>query len=484
MRDAGLRAMAAWALLNLAACASPPAVPRPADTTPPARWSHAGAAPPVRSDAAMDPARPWWAELGDPRLDALQEQVLRGEVEMLRKAIAWRIAELQVRQAALAEQPQASLSLGASSSRSLRGGGGSTTVINGVNVPVAGTSGSWQSNYGANLSLGYEWDVWSRLSASTQAAQADAQARLEDLREARGVVSLQVAQAYWRIAALDAQQPLLVDQQRLADEAVRLAQRRLEEGKLRVVDVDTAISQRYQVQKRLEGAKVDRALHLQTLGRLLDQPAPALEPGDARLPAAEPPAYELDDPPRTLERRPDVRRARMAVDAELARAQVAEAARYPALRLNPVLTTSGSSWRDWFSQPLATLGLSLAVPLVDWRRLDAQRDVARLTLDDAALALRAAVRQALADVESALLEGQRWQADWRAAQTLQEEKRRAERVARQRFTAGAAARLDLIQAHQARLDAEVILIDMRLHAWLNRAQLLKAVGAATTPSHE
>jgi outer membrane protein TolC len=485
MREARLWAVAACALLNLAACSSPPAVPRPAETAPPARWSYADAARLAMSPgASVEPAQPWWAELDDPRLNALQEQVRRGAVDMLRKAIAWRIGELQARQAALAEQPQVSLSLGASSSRSLRSAGGSTTVINGVNVPVESTSGRWQSNYGANLSLGYEWDVWSRLSASTQAARADAQARLEDLQEAREAVSLQVADTYWRIAALDAQRPLLADQQRLADEAVRLAQRRWEEGKLQALEVDTAISKQFQAQKRLEGAKVDRELHLQTLGRLLDQPAPALGPGDARLPAAEPPAFELDEPARTLERRPDVRRARMAVDAELARAQVAEAARYPALRLNPVLTTSGGSWRDWFSQPLVTLGMSLAVPMVDWRRLDAQRDVARLTLDDAALALRAAVRQALTDVEVALLEGQRWQADRLAAQTLRDERLRAERVARERLAAGAAARLDLIQAQQARLDAEVILIDMRLRAWLNRAQLLKAVGAVTLPSHE
>jgi outer membrane protein TolC len=217
---------------------------------------------------------------------------------------------------------------------------------------------------------------------------------------------------------------------------------------------------------------------LQALGRLLDLPPPDLPLGAARLPATEPTALALGAPEQTLARRPDVRRARLAVDAELARTRGAEAARYPALRLNPGLSTNGSSWREWFSQPLATLGLSLAVPLVDWRRLDAERDLAHLQLDDAALALRAAVRQALVDVESALLEDQRWQGDWAASKDQLIEKTHAETVAQQRLAAGAAARLDLLQASQARLEAELALIDLRLRAWLNRLQLLKAAGAA------
>jgi outer membrane protein TolC len=168
----------------------------------------------------------------------------------------------------------------------------------------------------------------------------------------------------------------------------------------------------------------------------------------------------------------------LAVDAALARSHSAEAARYPSLNLSSGLNTSGSRWRDWFSQPLATLGLNLAVPLVDWRRLDAQRDLSHLALDDAALALRAAVRQALVDVESALLERQRWQADWQAAQTQQMEKAKAEAVAKQRLEAGAASRLDALQARQARLGAELDLIDLRLRAWQIQLQLLKAMGEA------
>jgi outer membrane protein TolC len=351
-----------------------------------------------------------------------------------------------------------------------------------VSVPVAGQSGGWQTSYGANLGLSYEWDVWSRLSQATQAAQADADSRLEDLRDARALASLHVAEAYWRMAAIDAQQPLLAEQQQLADEALRIAQRRWAEGKLRAPEVDAVISQQYTARKRLQGTQVDRQLQLQTLSLLLDQAPPEIAPGQAQLPPGEPALLELGPPAQTLERRPDVRRARLGVDAALARSHSAEAARYPALNLGTGLNTNGSHWSAWLSQPLATLGLNLVVPLVDWRRLDAQRDLSHLALDDAALALRASVRQALVDVESALLERQRWQADWQAAQAQQIEKAKAEAVAQQRLDAGAASRLDALQARQARLGAELDLIDLRLRAWQIQLQLLKAVGTAVPSS--
>jgi outer membrane protein TolC len=466
-----------WLLLSLAGCAGPGALQRPPEPLPPAAWSNVAASTaPTNPLSQLSPA--WWLALGDAQLDALQAQAQQTHLNTLRRNLAWRMGQLQARQAGLDEQPRLNLSLGSNASKNLQPDGGSTTVVNGVSVALAGQDAGWQTNYGANLGLSYEWDVWSRLSQATQAAQADADSRLEDLRDARALASTQVAEAYWHIAAIDAQQALLTEQQQLADEAVRIAQRRWAEGKIRALDVDTAISQQYLIRKRLQGSQVDRALQLQTLSQLLDQAPPAIAPGQAQLPLVEPTVPELGLPAQTLERRPDVRRARLGVDAALARSHSAEAARYPALNLSTGLNTSGNRWRDWFSQPLATLGLNLAIPLVDWRRLDAQRDLSHLALDDAALALRATVRQALVEVESALLERQRWQADWQAAQTQQMEKAKAETVAKQRLDAGAASRLDALQARQGRLEAELTLIDLRLRAWQIQLQLLKAMGEA------
>ena len=460
-------------LASLGGCTASPELQRPADPVPPAGWqggSMATAAPPVSS-----PEKPWWRDLDDPQLDALQAQAAQTNIDALRHALSWQNALIQARLTGLNEQPRPSLSLGANTSRVLHTGA-TSVVVNGVSVPVSTTSTS--HNFGSNASLSYEWDLWSRLSQATQGDRARAEIAREDMRSARWLVSAKVAEVYWTIAALDAKAPLLAELAQAADEAVRIAHVRMQEGTLRADEVDAVISQQYEARKRVGDAQADRREKQHSLAVLLDRDPPLLAPGEARLPPGEPAEPALGTPAQTLQRRPDVRQARLAVDAALANLHVAQVSRYPALSLNLALRTNGETMRDWFSQPIATLGQNLLVPLVDWRRLDAQRDQARNALDDAALALRASVRQALVDVEDALVERERWQRAWQAARMQSVEKDKVYAVARVRREVGVFGRLDVLQSRQAVLMAQIDLIDLRLKAWLNLLTLYKALGGA------
>jgi len=444
----------------------------------------ASPAPAPAPAAVQSPAAPWWQALHDPRLDALQAQALQTNVDALRKALSWQSAQAQARLTGLDEQPSPSLGLNASTSRALHAGT-TSVLVNGVNVPVD-TGARTTRSYGASAGLSYEVDLWSRLAQATRADRADAALRREEWYGARWLLGTRVAEAYWTIAAIDARLPLLTELAQAADEAVRIAQVRLKEGKLRADEVDVVVTRQYEARRRVADAQIDRRLRLNALAVLLDRDTAALEPqlapGMVRLPAGEPPPPTLGTPAQTLERRPDVRQARLAVDAALARLHVAEAARYPALNLGLNLLTNGGDWGHWFSQPLATLGAGLAVPLVDWRRLDTRRDIARNTLDDAALALRATVRQALTDVDNALLERERWRQAWQAAQAQRAEKEKVHAVARLRQEAGAAGRLDVLQSREGVLAAEIELIDLRLRAWIDLMTLYKATGEGAESS--
>jgi outer membrane protein TolC len=170
-----------------------------------------------------------------------------------------------------------------------------------------------------------------------------------------------------------------------------------------------------------------------------------------------------------------VQRARAQVDAALARSQAAEAQRYPALSFSASLGTGGSAVRDWFSNPVAALAGNLVVPLIDWRRLDLQRDAARTELELAALSLRETVARALVEIEAALIDGQRLQQQLDANGTRLREAQAAERVAALRLEVGAIARADFLQAQNARLEAEQGRLQLQLRAWLNRAQLARAL---------
>jgi outer membrane protein TolC len=126
-------------------------------------------------------------------------------------------------------------------------------------------------------------------------------------------------------------------------------------------------------------------------------------------------------------------------------------------------------------QPLASLAANLVVPLIDWRRLDIQREMAQGELELAALALRDGVARALLEVDTQRLELQRLQRQ--RVVTLQRlaETRRAEQQAQLRLELGALGRAEFLQIHLARLDAELSEITLRQRSWQAQAMLARVL---------
>ena len=443
------RALAAATLLALlAGCAVPPVQRPPEPTDLPLQWSLGAAA-----------GAPGWSGALDPALAALQEQALQANRDIRLAMLRWRIAQQQLRAGELARAPQPSVGLNASSS-----------------LATASPLPDWRSQFGASASLAYEVDLWGRLAAGVAASQAQAQASRRDIVVARLLIRSQVAEAWWQLGA-NRQQRALVGPQREAAQAVLEATRaRVREGRLAPIEIDRAANTLQQQELRLAQLAADDAQALQTLALLLDQPALRLASAPA-LPEGAPPLPPLADPARVLERRPDVQRARLAVDAALARLQVSEASRYPGLSFSTGVSTGGSVALDWLRNPVASLAGNLVVPLVDWQRLDLQRDTARTELEVAALQLRDTVQRALAEVERLLTERTRLEQAWLAQQARLREAQQAEQQAQARVQAGALAPADGLQARGARLAAEQDSIGLRLQQWLNHAALHRALAS-------
>ena len=304
----------------------------------------------------------------------------------------------------------------------------------------------------------------------------------------RTLLRQRVAESYWQLAAAREQGALAQQQLQLNRELLAATRLRVREGQLLPIEIDRAAATLQQAEVRLADLQADGAQQRLQLALLLDEAPPGPQLQQPRLPStvpstvpgAEPgtlPApWRIDaDPATVLERRPDVQRARAQVDAALARSQAAEAQRYPGLSFSASLGTGGTAVRDWLSNPVAALAGNLVVPLIDWRRLDLQRDAARTELELAALNLRETVARALVEIETALIDGQRLQQQLAANATRLREAQAAESVAALRLEVGAIARADFLQAQNARLEAEQGRLQLQLRAWLNRGQLARAL---------
>jgi outer membrane protein TolC len=352
--------------------------------------------------------------------------------------------------------------------------------VDGVNVPVS-TGAGWSRSYGASVSAGFEWDLWGRLSQATAAQAALAEAARTDIAAARALLLTQVAERYWSAAAALAQQPAVREQERLAQEILQLTTLRVREGKLLPIEIDKASSTLIADQGRRIDLEADAQLQRHQLALLLGEALPGPDLEAARLPPGDPPRWALAAPAEVLARRPDVQRARLDVDAALARLHAADADRYPRLSFSASVSTGGIEARDWLSQPFLSLASNLVVPMVDWRRLQLQRDSARTEVEVAALSLREVVGKSLVEVEAQGIERQRLQQQSTALNARVNDLRQAERVAEARFEAGAIARLDWLQARRARLAGEQEQEQLRLRRWLNHTAMYRVLGLEMGP---
>ena len=406
-----------------------------------------------------------WPGADDPALDALLQLAEQRNRDLAQAALRLQAAGLQQAQGQLRVTPSV----------------GGTAGVSKPLDPSLPTDISRSS--GLNLGVAWEADLWGRIEAQQRLDAALQRAAETDIRAARLSLRNRVAELYWQIASAQQQAQLATRQAGIARELLEATRLRVREGKLTPIEIDRAAATLQLTEVRLADLQADSRQARLQLALLLDQPPPGPPLPEARLPD-DFPAVALPDgaPAQVLARRPDVQRSRAQVDSALARLQVSEAARYPTLSLSGSLGSGGASLSDLFKNPIASLNGNLVVPLIDWRRLDLQRDGARTELELAALQLRETLARALTEIESAWLDDERLRQQLAANATRLVEAREAERLAALRFDVGVLARTELLQAQTARLEAEQGRMQLQLRAWQQRAQLTKSLAWAVAGS--
>jgi multidrug efflux system outer membrane protein len=189
-------------------------------------------------------------------------------------------------------------------------------------------------------------------------------------------------------------------------------------------------------------------------------------------------------PADALSQRPDVFSAERDVAAASADVGSAQAERYPRLSLsgsigNSRFRTGGvtTTLDTWSIGPLA-----LTLPLFDGGRRAADVDAARARYEEAAALYRARVRQAVREVEEALVNLQSTAAREGDAQTAVAGYRASFTGTDARYRNGLASLVELEDARRLQLGAETTLASLqreRLSAWV---ALYRAMGGGWTPA--
>ena len=410
----------------------------------------------------------WWQRQGDPLLVELIEAA-QAQSPSLAQAMT-RLAQARANQTAANAVllPQANASAGIS-----RG-------VNQPNTPVATTA-----NVG--LQASWELDLVGANKAVNDAALANVQGSQALWHSARVSVAAEVAQTYYRLATC--QQLLGVAQ---ADAASRSETARLSDISANAGFTATGTSAlarasaaeaRSRVTRQQEScdlstkalvalAGVDEAHLRQKLALALVQPAQAAPFSIASVPA------------QTLAQRPDVFAAEREVAVASAQVGSAKAQRYPRLTLNgsvgAVRVSSGSATSNvstWSFGPLA-----LSVPLFDGGQRVANISLAETQYVQAVTTYRAQVRQAVREVEDALITLQSTETRQANAEVSREGYAQSLSATQVRYDQGLASLVELEDARRVSLAAQSGLLNVALERHLAWVALYRAVGGGWNPT--
>jgi NodT family efflux transporter outer membrane factor (OMF) lipoprotein len=451
----------------LASCAiTPPPARVAADL--PAQWQA-----PLPHGGTVAQLSQWWQGLGDPLLVELIDAAQQASPTLA-------AARARVEQARAARR-----AAGAALAPTLDASANASRGVTQPAVPLATT-------LQGGLQAGWEVDLFGARRADSDAAQARLDGAQAAWHDARVSVAAEVASQYFSQRACERQFGVSqrdaasrAETARLADLAARAGfQAPAEAALARASAADSAA--RLKQQRAL--CDIDIKALVQLTG--LDEPrlrerlsaAPASTVLSAGFAGATP--FAIDQvPAQALAQRPDVFQAEREVAAASAEVGSAQAERFPRLTLAGSVGTmrvraGGATTQldTWSIGPLA-----VTVPLFDGGRRAAGVDAAQARYDAAAAQYRGKVRQAVREVEEALVNLGSTRARSEDAAVATDGYRASFAATEARYRSGLASLVELEDARRTLLAAETGLLSLqreRIAAWI---ALYRAVGGGWTP---
>jgi multidrug efflux system outer membrane protein len=465
-------AVAGLALLALAGCATAPVYQRPVVEMP-AAWKVEA---PWRESTPNDSVArgPWWRRFNDPQLDALEERALAASPTLAASAARLAQARATVDAASAGLFPQVGLS-----SRAGRLKISPNRPLTNYSSPNLSTV---QNDFALSFTVNYEADLFGRVRGTIESAQASAQQSAADFENVRLVLTSDLAANYFNLRELDIELDVLAQSIALQRKALEFATARHDLGATSGLDVaqqqallDTTLTQVEVLQRQR-----DQFEH--AIATLVGTPAPVFALA-AETGLRTPPALPLGVPSDVLERRPDVASTERAMAAANAQIGVARAAYYPSINLAPTAGLDSRTLSTLFdaSSVLWSLGVSLAQPLFDAGRTDANVSFARSGYDAAVANYRRTVLTAMQEVEDGITGSAALDRALVQARRATVSSERVLQLANDRYQGGAATYLEVITAQQSLLSSQRQAAQLLGQRLLVSVFLVKALGGDWNP---
>jgi len=459
-----LGALAAAGLLGLCSCATTDSAGIATGTVPtPARWQQDSAAQGGLDSTAL--AR-WWERFNDPVLTELVNGALKTSPTVrtaLAKIESARAAH-RVQRANLLPSLDASASAKSSSSTDR-----STDVTTTSRSASAGLDASW------------EIDLFGTQRKALDATAADLAEAEENLRDAQVSLAAEVASTYVTLRSAEAKLASVRQTLVTREQTLQLIQWQEQAGTGSALETQEAVSTVESVRASIPTLEQTVLETRNQLAVLCGQTPGALDAqlgSDAGHVPAAPAAIAVGIPAETLRQRPDVRSAGRAVEAAAARTESARRDRFPTLSLSGSLGVEALSAGKLFSpeSSVASALGSLSAPIFAGGKIQQTIAVKAAAEKQALITYESTVLSALADVENALSSIKRNSKRLAALDKAAAAAREAATLAHQKYEAGQANFLTVLDADRSQLSLEQDQIAATADLSTSHVQLYKALG--------
>lgn len=422
----------------------------------------------------------WWEVFGDPLLNSLEQQAVVYNPNLL--AAIDRVAQARavagVDRSAL--YPQINLSPVYSNQANLfklflpPGSGGL--------LPIGTFPTIYRIHqllYTMPLNMSYEIDVWGKIRRQYESGVYNAMAQEENFRVALLTLTTDLAAAYFKMRAFDAQLQVIEGNLDLLRKSLVLTQSRYDKGLVSEQDVLAARQEVTDNEAIYYDTLRQRELQVDAIATLAGMPASEL--CVEKMPLTEPPPIiPAGLPSSILAQRPDLAAAERTMASQHELIGVAYAAFFPSFELTAALGFSSPDIRQflhWKSR-LWAMGVNAMQPIFTGGYNQANLNLAYAEYSEASHNYQDKVLTAFQEVEDALvnIEMQAKQYDSYVESTDVADKR--VRISLRRYENGVTNYLEVLDSERNKMAAESNQVNVLGYRYISTIQLIKALGGS------
>ena len=451
------------AVLGVTGCTMGPEPERPVTAADVGEsYVHAGEDPAVE----LPEVSPWWKSFGDETTVELVELALEKNLDLRVAAARVLEAEAALKKAGGGRLPQVGYGVGASKQR------------NSFVLPEIGRRTIDATTYSYDFSVSWQADLFGRLKRTQQSQWALLLAEEASREAVVHAVVASVVRARVLVATAEWALDINRDITRSWEATTRTVDRRYRAGVAGAVELHLArenLASARASEAVIEGSLEQARLALDVLVGRRPGTAEMLPDTLPELPSLDP--VPLGLPAALLDRRPDLRRAEMQLEAATYGVGAAVANLYPDLSLTGSVGENGDRINDLdLSNFVYNIVANLTGPIFTGGQRRADVDAARARAEQAAASYAGAVLEALREVEEALVVSQATLASYDLTTERVAEARAADRLAKERYQRGVESLLTVLETERRLRLAEQAIIANTGNVWNSRIDLFLALG--------